>query len=108
VVDDMRITLTTERPVAGAPTPLIFSFENAVSGEPLADLSPYLGSPAHLFYTDPEFRAASHSHPLWDDLGPQVRFEVRFIQASQFRLWLQVKRRERVVTTEWVLDVPDR
>ena len=106
LVDDMRITLTTERPVAGVPTSLIFTFENAASGEPLTDLSPYLGSPAHLFFTDSEFLAASHSHPLWDDLGPQIRFEVRFIQAGQFRLWLQVKRRERVITTEWQLDVP--
>lgn len=108
VVDDMRITLVAERPIAGEPTPLTFSFEHADTGAPLTDLSPYLGSPAHLFFTDPEFQAASHSHPVWDEFGPQVRFEVRFVRAGQFRVWLQVKRREKVVTTEWRLDVLDR
>lgn len=108
VVEGMRITLRTEVPRAGEPAQLHFILADAVTGNPITDLVPYLASPGHLFFADTELQAASHSHPLWDEYGPDLRFEVRFTRASAYRLWLQVQRGETVVTSEWAIDVPSR
>lgn len=107
-VGGLRIALEAEEVRPGTPALLTFTFADASTGEPVRDLQPYLGASGHLFFTDPDFQMASHSHPLEDQITARVRFLVRFMASTTFRIWLQVQRNGEVVTSEWAVSVPDR
>ncbi len=105
-VRGMRVNLEAEEVRNGTPALLTFTFTDAETGAPIEDLEPYLGAAGHLFFTDPEFQMAAHSHPLEELRSARVRFLVRFPASTIFRIWLQVQRRGDVITTEWTVNVP--
>jgi hypothetical protein len=102
----MRIALEAEEVRVGTPALLTFTFADPETGAAIEDLEPFLGAAGHLFFTDPDFQMASHSHPLEEPRSARVRFLVRFPDRADFRIWLQVQRRGEVTTTEWTITVP--
>jgi hypothetical protein len=104
--DGMRISLDTEELRPGTPALLTFTFTDAASGAPVGDLEPYLGAAGHVFVTDGDFQMAAHHHPLEEESKGRVRFLVRFEATAPFRVWLQVQRHGKVITTQWDISVP--
>jgi hypothetical protein len=105
-LDGIRFQLTTEELRQGTPAMLWFRLTDE-RGQPIDDLERYLGAPGHLFFTSEDFRDPSHVHPLEDALRPDVRFLVRAAQSGRYRMWLQVQRGGKVITTAWVVNVPE-
>jgi Heavy metal binding domain len=106
VVGDLRFSLKVEEFRASTPSLLTFSVFDASTGLPVQDLESYLGASGHLFFTNADFTDATHSHPLESKSGSAIRFLTRFNTPGMHRIWLQVQRRNRVVTAVWTLDVP--
>jgi Cu+-exporting ATPase len=63
VVDGVRVTLSGAETVrTNEPVAFTFDIEDAASGEPVRDLQPYLGAPAHVVILDQGGQAFAHVH----------------------------------------------
>jgi hypothetical protein len=106
IVEGVRITPMLPEPVAGREQLITFELEDAVSGRPIADLEPYLGAVGHLLFVGADLHTAAHSHPVVEisnGAGPRVVFQVLFPRAGDYRMWVQVQRRGRVLTAPFTV-----
>jgi Cu+-exporting ATPase len=121
--------LSTAPPHAGQPARMTFRIENAQTGQPVRDLSPYLGAPAHVVILDQAASAFAHTHgeavgaadhghmaadhgaghgvgqglPTY---GPEISFEHTFATPGLYKLWGQFQTRDgRVVTADFVVRI---
>jgi hypothetical protein len=87
------------------PGPLVrFSVLDS-SGNPVADLQPYLGVMGHLVVIGESGDQYVHSHPLDSKPGSNVvEFEVQFPKNGIFKLWGQFQRNGQVFTVPAVVD----
>lgn len=97
--------------VAGDPSLLAFTLEDAASGLPIDDLEPFLGAWGHMFIVGNDLSDAVHSHPtapLSTPPGSKIYFHQRFPKAGSYRLWAQFQRAGSVTTVAFTVDVIDR
>jgi hypothetical protein len=103
----LRVTLETEDVAAARHAMLRFTVTDEATGEPVTDLEPYLGAPAHMLIVRSDLGDAVHAHPEEAaTTGPIVSFHPVLPAAGEFRLWIQFQRRGRVSTHPFTLTVP--
>lgn len=103
----LRVRLETEELAAGRHARLSFTVEEAASGQPVTDLEPYLGAPAHMLMVRSDLSDAVHAHP--EELvssGPAVSFHPIVPAAGDYRIWIQFQRAGRVSTHAFDVTVP--
>jgi len=86
--------------VSGETTRLTVALDDSKTGAAVQDLQPYLGSAGHLFAAPTDLDEGLHGHPEatgQSDPAHQT-FEVRFPRAGRWNVWVQVKRRNAVLT----------
>lgn len=110
-VDGYEVTLTGD-PVAGSEAEVELTVTR--DGEPVTDLSPYLGAFGHLVAIRGSDLAYLHVHPLGDEVqddhatgGPGVRFAVPVATAGDYRLFFDFAHGGDVHTAAFTIDVPD-
>lgn len=87
---DYRITLSGDTDlVAGTPATLTARIERG--GEPVTDLEPTMGSPAHLIALRDGDLAYLHVHPHGGTPGPQVTFTLTPPSAGRYLLYLDFR-----------------
>lgn len=120
----MRVTLAADQPLrAGVDLTLSLKLSDAATGQPVADLDPYLGAWAHVVVLSRDGADFLHAHPL-EDAGPgfsegfphahaaisspspaTIRTVTGFRRAGLYKLWVQARRRGQVIAVPFVLDV---
>lgn len=102
--DGVRVTLKTEDFEPGKHACLTFTLADATTGEPVSDLQPYLGAPAHMLLVRADLTDVVHAHP--EELhtgGPSVSFHPMVPAPGEYKLWVQFQRARRVITVPFVL-----
>jgi hypothetical protein len=103
----VELKIDTEKIIAGKQTVLKYHLTDAKTGEPIRDLSPYLGAWGHTLILSEDQTDYVHSHPselppdpldieIKDEKlffgGPEVTFEALFPREGNFRIWTQFLR----------------
>jgi len=101
-IDGLRIELKTRA------VPAKHTTEVAFTVEPATRLQPYLGARAHLIGIHQDALTFVHAHPdeSKSSDGTFV-FLGRFPQPGHYRIWIQFKRNDRLVTGEFTLEAKD-
>ena len=120
--------LDARAPRAGETVSLAFEVEDP-DGRPAAGLQPYMGMAGHAMIVARDFTVFSHVHPtgsvpmaamalvegagvvdhahhLGMTFAPRVQFPVVFPRAGDYRLFVQIKRNDRVETAAFDLTAP--
>ena len=100
--------------LAGEHGHLTFHLSDAATGDPIADLQPYLGAFGHTLIMSEDQASVVHSHPTPDGShdvsrgagGPRVMFEGYFPTAGEYRAWTQFLRRDQITTFSFAFRVP--
>jgi hypothetical protein len=104
VNDGVRVALKVEDFAPGKHACLTFSLADAKTGEPVVDLQPYLGAPAHMLLVRADLSDVVHAHP--EELatgGPSVSFHPLVPATGDYKLWVQFQRAGRVTTVPFVV-----
>jgi hypothetical protein len=117
-VDGLTISLTLGgggEPVAGDFIPLKYHLTDAVTGEAVGDLEPYLGAWGHTVILNADQSMYLHSHPTemlppgvgGEEArgGPDVEFGAMFPEGGLYRIWTQFQRAGKVVTISFTVRV---
>jgi len=114
-VDGMKIELTLDpqQLIAGQPVALKYHLSDAVSGEPVRNLVPYLGAWGHTLMLSEDQVDYVHSHPDEDVLagsenarpqgGPDVTFNAFIPRPGNYRLWTQFQRGDTLTTVSFTI-----
>ncbi len=126
-VEGVTVALTAPEMVrAGAATR--FTFAVTRDGQPVTDLSPYLGAAAHVAIVSEDAAAFAHTHgeavvgehreeggadhaaapdphALPAEFGPEVSVEHTFPSPGRYKIWAQFNHDGRVVTAPFVVQV---
>jgi hypothetical protein len=112
-IDGYTITLDTGGPIkANAATHLVYTI--SCVGQPVTDLTPYLGAMGHLVIISQDLTEFVHSHPHEHGAaasvpsrkgGPKVEFEAHFAKPGLYKAWAQFEHRGKVVTVPFVIEV---
>ena len=105
-VDGVRVELKVEDMVPGKEACLTFTLSDDTTGQPITDLQPYLGAPAHMLMVRADLGDAVHAHP--EELqtgGPRISFHPLIPAEGDYKLWLQVQRAGRVITVPFWITV---
>jgi Cu+-exporting ATPase len=120
VVDGVRVELAGTADLrAGQESRLVFRFEDPATGEPVRDLEPYLGEPAHAVILSADAGAFVHAHGEAvggpgghegsggvPEYGPEIAVHHAFPAPGLYRVWAQVRaHHDRVVTADFVVRV---
>ena len=118
VADDVAVTLLLPASglVAGRDETLRFELADAVTGEPLRDIEPYLGAFGHTLVMSADTLQYIHAHPveILPDVvpgaspargGPELTFKAMLPKPGRYRLWTQIQRRGRVSTAQFTIEV---
>jgi hypothetical protein len=99
---------------------LQFDLTDATSGEPIADLEPYLGAWAHVLAVDQNNTALVHIHPMDSTSSGAVHVHTSvdgqsspnavhvmtsFPHVGLYKLWFQFQRNGEVITVPFVIKV---
>jgi hypothetical protein len=94
--------------VAGRPGLIDLILTDAVTGDPVHDLEPYLGAWGHMFMVSADMSDAVHSHPitpLTERGASRIVFYQRFPKPGMYRLWTQFQRASHVATVSFTVAV---
>ena len=93
--------------VSGDTTRMTVALEDSETGQPVRDLEPYLGAAGHVFVASNDLDEGMHAHPEATDEAAPARqtFDVRFPRAGWWSVWVQVKRRNEVLTFPFAVEV---
>jgi hypothetical protein len=117
VVDGIRFELTLEpqRMAAGRAAALMYHLVDEGTNAPVTDLEPYLGAWGHTLILSEDAERFLHCHPtqmIPPDAdrsrlvgGPDVSFNATVRLPGTHRLWSQFKRRGKVTTVSFTIDV---
>jgi hypothetical protein len=111
VVGATRVRLISPPSVAGREQLVTFELADAASGEPVADLEPYLGATGHLLVLSADLSVAFHSHPvasITSAFGPSIVFQMLFPRPGVYKLWMQYQRNGTIGTASFALPVQER
>jgi Cu+-exporting ATPase len=111
VVDGVRITLDGEAHVAQT-SDFTLEFSDALTGEPVSDLQPYLGAAGHVVVMRGDGTRFGHRHAeTFDDqgrpvaampgttFGPELDLHITFQVGGTYRLWAQFRLADGTVVT---------
>ncbi len=106
---DIKTTLNLEpiKPVTGSETKLTYSLTD-LSNKAITDLETYLGALGHAVVLREGTLDFIHAHPLEDPSKPQngkVNFMVYFPEAGKYKVFTQLQRAGKVITTDFVINV---
>jgi len=137
VAGNTRVQL---QPVAGhmimpnMPAHFVFRFADAVTGQPVDDLTNWLGMPAHAIVVSPDLKTFIHLHGMADsgsssgmpgmghmhhgmdmgeghDMGSTatgpIGVDVTFPKAGLYKMFFQFKRGDEIVTAPFVVEAMD-
>jgi len=90
--------------LGGEEIDLVFRFRNAETDVPITDLQRYLGAWGHLLAASSDLVDMIHTHPAWEEGGPNVQFNLIFPRPGVHRVWVQFQRQGVVNTAHF--DVP--
>jgi hypothetical protein len=114
----VELKIDTEKIIAGKQTVLKYHLTNAKTGEPIRDLSPYLGAWGHTLILSEDQTDYVHSHPselppdphdteITDEKlffgGPEVTFEALFPREGIYKIWTQFLRGDQMVVSTFVV-----
>lgn len=106
VFDGKRVKLTMDQPSAGEETTLTFSFADAATGLPIADLQPYLGAIGHVVILSQDGEQYLHVHAVeGEGTGPDATFETSFPTSGIYKIWGQFQRDNHVFTVSYMVNV---
>ncbi len=117
-IEGTRFELKFEpaQPFAGKPAELRYHLFDEKTGEPVKDLTPYLGAWGHTLILSEDATDYLHSHPtemIAEDVdrsglkgGPDVVFDTFFPRPGNYRIWSQFQRQGRIITVPFTIDVP--
>jgi Cu+-exporting ATPase len=108
IVDGVRIRLEARNLAPRKNASLQFTVSNAETGEPVHDLEPFLGAPAHMLLVAADLTEAIHGHPEDQGSQPMVTFEPLIPTAGTYKLWVQFQRKGTVITAPFVIQVTER
>jgi hypothetical protein len=126
-LDGLQLTLTHKQELrANEDIEFVFTIRDA-TGNPVADLEPYLGAWAHFVIIDPQHQSFIHAHPLEEAsagerrpdqvhvhgsgaelLGPppsEMRTITSFPRAGLYKLWAQFQLDGQTLVQSFVLSV---
>jgi hypothetical protein len=106
IVDGVRVSLDATAAKGGDTRPVMIRFEDAVTGNPVGDLEPFLGAAAHLLIVPSDLTEAVHGHPDEQFRGPGITFTPLIPRAGRYKLWVQFQRGGKISTAAFVIDVP--
>ena len=81
---------------------------DASTAQPVTDLQPFLGAPAHALIVTEDMTDAVHSHPALEyssATGPDIVFGAVFPRAAMYRIWVQLQREGRVGVASFTVPV---
>jgi len=96
---------------AGTMTLMQVKLTDKATGQPVADLEPYLGAAGHLMIFSQDGQTTVHSHPADDEATKAlvakgiVRFNARFPKPGKYRAFAQFQRAGKVHTLKFTLEV---
>jgi hypothetical protein len=98
---NIRVSLRTEpaKPLAGLLTLLFFELNTA------RGLQKYLGAWAHMLAVKDDLITMIHGHPTIADGGKLIQMNVIFPEPGMYRVWVQVRRKGKVSTLPFTVDV---
>jgi hypothetical protein len=101
LAESMRVflRLDPEPPLAGKKTMLFLRLE------PSDGLEQYLGAWGHLLAASSDLIDLIHTHPAWEEGGPNVQFNLIFPRPGIYRVWVQFQRRGVVNTAAFNVPV---
>lgn len=104
----VELKIEPEEIIAGKPVTLTYKLSDSKTGEPIHDLSPYLGAMGHTLILSEDQTDYVHTHPEQEPFdpddpaslfgGPQVRFEALFPRPGRYRIWTQFLRGDMLNT----------
>jgi hypothetical protein len=99
--ENLAVQLRTEpaMPLAGMKTMLFFQLE------PADGLEQYLGAWGHLLAASSDLIDMIHTHPAWEEGGPNVQFNLIFPRPGLHRIWVQFQRRGIVNTAAFTVRI---
>jgi hypothetical protein len=121
IVDGVRFDLKLEpaEVFAGREAQLHYHLTDAKTKTPVTDLKPYLAAWGHTLILSEDATDYLHSHPIEnvdEELtlaeraklsgGPNVTFDTFFPRPSNYRVWSQFLRGEKLITVSFTLNAP--
>jgi len=104
--DGKRVALRISSLAPDEASVLTFHVEDEASGQPIADLEPYLGAIGHVVILSEDGEQYVHVHAEEDQgSGPEARFEATFPKRGIYKIWAQFRHQGRVVTTSYAVQV---
>ncbi|WP_066308784.1 hypothetical protein [Bacillus sp. FJAT-29814] len=105
-MDGKKVTLKTEALGASKELTLKFTLLDAISGQPITDLEPYLGSIGHVVVMSEDGERYLHVHAVdGQGSGPEALFETNFPKSGVYKIWAQFQRDGEVFTVSYVVKV---
>jgi len=97
--------------VAEREAQLAFRLER--DGQPVTDLSPYIGAMGHCVIISEDTQSYLHSHPEQFSAapspnargGPEVDFHTMFPRPGRYKVWGQFKRGDKIIVADFVVNV---
>ena len=105
-IENVRVKLDVSNLKAGKEAVLTFRLTDALSGNAVSDLEPFLGAPGHMLLVNADLTEADHVHPEEPATrGPVVTFQPLMPAAGVYKLWFQFQRHGLVTTVPFVIVV---
>ena len=106
IADGLSVHVSVDGLAVGKEAALHFRFSDAATGAAVRDIQPYLGASGHLLLVNSDLTQAIHAHPEGSvTAGPDLRFGAVFPAADVYKLWIQVQRGGKVITTPFAVRV---
>jgi hypothetical protein len=105
-VDGKKVTLTMDSLQADKELTLKFTLWDDVTGQPITDLEPYLGSIGHVVVMSEDGERYLHVHAVdGQGSGPEAFFETEFPESGIYKIWGQFQKDGEVFTVSYVVMV---
>jgi hypothetical protein len=111
----IELRLEPQEIIAGKPVLLTYQLFDSKTGQPVSDLSPYLGAMGHTLILSEDQTDYVHTHPEQEPFdpdnpaslfgGPQVKFEALFPRPGKYRIWTQFLRGDTLNTVVFNVQV---
>lgn len=106
MVDGKKVTLTLDTFVANKELTLKFTLFDEITGQPISDLEPYLGSIGHVVVMSEDGERYLHVHAVdGQGSGPEALFETEFPESGIYKIWGQFQKDGEVFTVSYVVKV---
>jgi hypothetical protein len=107
VVDGKQVLLSIDKLAAKEEITMKFTITDAVTGEPITDLEPYLGAIGHVVILSEDGEKYVHVHAEeGQGSGPEASFETTLPRSGIYKIWGQFQRDHQVFTVSYVINVP--